>query len=224
VIDLCPVGALTSKPYAFSARPWELNSVNSIDLTDAIGSNIRLDSRGNDLLRILPRLNENINEEWITDKARFCLDGLNNQRLLKPIVKINGELKEIRLKQSIIYFYELLKQSIGSKNSVKFDIGKTVDLETLIFTEKFCDRLPNIYNKKSILSSSSLANFGFNSNFNDLENSDLCLLIGTNPRTEGTLINTRLRKGTIKGNLDVYYVGPSMDLTYKATQLRNNYR
>lgn len=228
VIDLCPVGALTSKPYSFTTRPWELNSVNSIDLTDAIGSNIRLDSRGNDLLRILPRLNENINEEWITDKARFCLDGLNNQRLLKPIVKINGLLKEISIKQSIVYFYKLLQENLNAKNSIGFFVGKTVDLETLTFTEKLCDSLPNSflgYHKpKSTFSTDSLDNFGFQSNFYQVENADLCLLVGTNPRTEGTLINTRLRKGKLKGNLEVYYVGPSINLTYKSKQLRNNYK
>tara|TARA_B100000780_G_C21095569_1_gene441829 strand:+ start:335 stop:721 length:387 start_codon:yes stop_codon:yes gene_type:complete len=128
----------------------------------------------------------------------------------------------------MVYFYKLLQENLNAKNSIGFFVGKTVDLETLTFTEKLCDSLPNSFigyqKSKSTFSTDSLDNFGFQSNFSQVENADLCLLIGTNPRTEGTLINTRLRKGKLKGNLEVYYVGPSMNLTYKSKQLRNNYK
>ena len=145
VIDLCPVGALTSKPYASSARPWELQSVERIDLTDGLGRNTRLDTRGSDLLRVLPRLNEEINEEWLTDKARFSHDGLSNQRLVRPVIKENGVFKEVDFNQAINKFEDLLSFNLKVKDKNPFGIfvGETVDQETLKLAQGLSYSIPN---------------------------------------------------------------------------------
>jgi NADH dehydrogenase (ubiquinone) Fe-S protein 1 len=232
VIDLCPVGALTSKPYAFTARPWELQSIERIDLTDALGRNTRLDTRGSDLLRILPRLNEDINEEWLADKARFCHDGLKNQRLVRPVIKENGVFKEVDFTQAINNFEKLITTTLesNSENPLGIFTGETVDLETLNLAQGLVDTVPNSTLetrwsnlsgkvKKISLSSDLINNYGFSSDFSEIENRDICLLVGVNPRTEGTLINTRLRKGIIKGNLTVANIGPRLDLTFNYQHL-----
>ena len=232
VIDLCPVGALTSKPYAFSARPWELQSVERIDLTDGLGRNTRLDTRGSDLLRVLPRLNEEINEEWLTDKARFSHDGLSNQRLVRPVIKENGVFKEVDFNQAINKFEDLLSFNLKVKDKNPFGIfvGETVDQETLKLAQGLSYSIPNSVIesrwrnfsgevKKINISSDLISNFGFSASFSEIENSDICILIGVNPRSEGTLINTRLRKGVLKGNLRVANFGPSLDLTFNHVHL-----
>lgn len=221
IIDLCPVGALTSKPYAFTARPWELNSVQSLDLTDALGSNTRLDFRGSNLLRILPRLNEEINEEWLTDKGRFHHDGLDNQRLLHPIVKINSILKPLSFINVWKQIKLLLIESKFQKQPLGFFPGKLVDLETLVIIQNIVDRISNSFldTKDCTAQVNLITDFGFNQSFSSLEQSDYCLLIGTNPRTEGSLINTRLRKGYLSGKITITSFGPQIDLGFPINQL-----
>jgi NADH dehydrogenase/NADH:ubiquinone oxidoreductase subunit G len=232
VIDLCPVGALTSKPYAFTARPWELQSVESIDLSDGLGRNTRLDTRGSDLLRVLPRLNEEINEEWLADKARFRHDGLTQQRLVAPVFKKDGFFHQVSFSEARLKFKNLFQQAILSEQqgSLGLFLGETSDAQTLMAAQGLSDIIPDRFVesrhshlrgsvKKRIISADLPNNFGFNSSLDALENSDLCILVGVNPRREGTLINTRLRKGVLKGNISVANFGPSMDLTYPVQHL-----
>ena len=222
VIDLCPVGALTSKPYAFTARPWELSRIQRLDLTDALGSNIQLDIRGSDLLRILPRLNEQINEEWLTDKGRFSHDGLSNQRLIKPIAKIDSVFKQVNFAET----WEIIESLLASnmKSSIGFFPGKLIDFETSVKMQNLIDTIPNsfVFNSRNIQQCHLVSDFGFNQSFSDLEQSDYCLLLAVNPRTEGSLINTRLRKGALSGCLSISNFGPSIDSNLKINQLGTN--
>lgn len=221
IIDLCPVGALTSKPYAFTARSWELKSTESIDVLDAVGSNIRIDVRGSEIMRILPRLNEDINEEWISDKTRFSYDGLKKQRLSRPMVKRNGTFMPI----SWLEAFRIIKGHISQSNKIAAFSGALVDMESLIVMR---DLFYNL-NSNAVYSTAVHADiqdlrtsYLLNTTISGLEKSDLCILIGVNPRTEAPLINTRLRKNVIAGKLKVYTIGTAHDLTYSTIHLGNS--
>eukprot|EP00898_Chlorokybus_atmophyticus_P005067 jgi/Chlat1/5561/Chrsp369S05353 len=221
VIDLCPVGALTSKPYAFTARNWELKSTESVDVLDALGSNIRIDSRGSEVMRILPRLNENVNEEWISDKTRFAYDGLKRQRLTAPMVKTEGSLAPTTWPKALEAIADKLK---GLKGDEMMAVaGKLADAEAIIALKDFMNRLgsgrlacegdaPDV---EADVRSSYLANTGISR----MEDADLLLLVGTDPRTEAPVLNARLRKASVYGNLKVAHIGPDLKLTYPSEHL-----
>ncbi len=217
VIDLCPVGALTSKPYAFEARPWELKKTESIDVMDAVGSNIRVDTYNWEVKRILPRLNNNINEEWISDKTRYSCDGLLKQRLDVPYIKINNKLQKTTWDEVIAVLVEKLK-TINPKE-IGGHIGDMTNLENALGFKKLFSLL-NINNlefreKNFYLNPSEKVNYIFNSTIKGIEESDLILLIGTNPRLEATMVNARIRKVFAHKQVPIYSIGNPGDLTYE---------
>ena len=224
VIDLCPVGALTSKPYAFEARPWELKKTESVDVMDAVGSNIRVDTYNWEVKRILPRLNNDINEEWISDKTRYSCDGLLKQRLDAPYIKKDNKLQRSSWNEAISLLVEKIK-SVNA-NEIGGHIGDMVNLENALSFKKFF----NVINSKNLefrerefyINSSEKINYIFNSSIKGIEESDLILLIGTNPRHEATMLNARIRKVFAKKRIPIFSVGDPGDLTYDYTIIGNN--
>ena len=216
VIDLCPVGALTSKPYAFEARPWELKKTESIDVMDAVGSNIRVDSYGWEVKRILPRLNNMINEEWISDKTRYVCDGLLKQRLDKPYIRRDGQLIESNWDDVI----ELICSKINSTDPKRIagHVGGMCGMETINSFKKFLISLGTtnfeFREKPFYINPDQKINYLFNSSIQGIENSDLLLLIGANPRHEATMLNARIRKSFVSNKLPVFSIGDPGDLTY----------
>ena len=221
VIDLCPVGALTSKPYAFKSRPWELTKTETYDVFDGMGSSIRIDTRGKKALRALPRINEEINEEWISDKSRFAIDGLSRQRLDNAYCKTNGMLKKSSWDNAFLHIKNQLIDR-DEKNTV-FLSGKFTDVETIFSAKKFSESLNSFYydcrfdNAQFIKNSSE--SFKFNSTIQEVENADAILLIGTNPRWEAAVLNARIRKAYIDNNCKIGLIGPKLDLTYNYQHL-----
>ena len=225
VIDLCPVGALTSKPYAFEARPWELKKTETIDVMDAVGSNIRIDTYGWEVKRILPRVNEDINEEWISDKTRYACDGLQKQRLDVPYIRENGRLIKTSWNKALEILIKKIKEF--KPNEVAGLVGDLADLEMIYSFKSFlkeCIGSSNIEcrQNKIYLNPSERINYIFNSKINGIEESDFILLIGTNPRLEATILNARIRKRYLKDNLKIYSVGNAGDLTYPYQNIGNS--
>jgi NADH-quinone oxidoreductase subunit G len=217
VIDLCPVGALTSKPYSFEARPWELKKTESIDVLDAVGSNIRVDTYGWEVKRILPRINNEINEEWISDKTRYSCDGLLKQRIDTPYVKKNNKLVKSSWDEAIEVISEKIKNTEPSQ--IGGHIGDTVSLESSLAFKKFLQKqkIENIdFREKSFyINPEDKINYIFNSSIQGIENSDLIILIGCNPRHEATILNARIRKSYINNGAQIFSIGNPGDLTYK---------
>ncbi len=215
VIDLCPVGALTSKPYAFNARPWELDKVESIDVMDAVGSNIRVDSRRDAVLRILPINNDDVNEEWISDKTRFVWDGLARQRLDRPFIRENGKLRPANWDEALGVVAEKLK---GDPSLMAAIAGDLCDAESMKALKDLMDSLgvKNIDCRQdgSLIGEGPRQSYLFNTTIAGLEEADAILLVGTNPRHEAPLVNTRIRKTWIEGNLEIGMIGEAVDLTY----------
>ena len=216
VIDLCPVGALTSKPYAFEARPWELKKTESIDVMDAVGSNIRVDTYNWEVKRILPRLNNDINEEWISDKTRYSCDGLLKQRLDVPYIKKNNKLQKSSWDEAISTLIEKLKTT--PPNEIGGHIGDMVNLENALGFKKLFSLFKSdnleFREKKFYINSSEKINYIFNSTIKGIEDSDLILLVGTNPRYEATMVNARIRKAFAQRQVPIYSIGNPGDLTY----------
>ena len=216
VIDLCPVGALTSKPYAFEARPWELKKTESVDVMDAVGSNIRVDTYNWEVKRILPRLNNDINEEWISDKTRYSCDGLLKQRLDVPYVKKNNKLEKVSWDEAIDLLVDKIKSV--SPNEIGGHIGDMVNLENALGFKKFFDILNSknleFRERKFYINSSEKSNYIFNSSIKGIEKADLILLIGTNPRHEATMVNARIRKVFKQKNIPIFSIGNPGELTY----------
>ena len=217
VIDLCPVGALTSKPYVFEARPWELKKTETIDVMDAVGSNIRVDTYDWEVKRVLPVINEDINEEWISDKTRYACDGLLNQRLDTPYIKYNNKFE----KASWDEVYKIIKSKIENtdKNKISGFVGDLINMEASYLFKEFFDRTinSNKYESRSsdlFLDTSKRENYLFNSKINGIEETDLILLIGTNPRFEATMLNARIRKSYIQNKLKIISLNNVGDLTY----------
>ncbi|KAK6310072.1 hypothetical protein J4Q44_G00199530 [Coregonus suidteri] len=219
VIDICPVGALTSKPYAFTSRPWETRKTESIDVLDAVGSNIIVSTRGGEVMRILPRLHEDINEEWISDKTRFAYDGLKRQRLTQPMVKdASGQLVATSWEDVLTRVAGVLQGAQGT--SVAAVVGGMVDAEALIALKDMLNHL----NSDSLCTeeifpmagagSDLRSNYLLNSRIAGIEEADLLLLVGTNPRYEAPLFNARIRKSWLHNELQVALVGREVDLTY----------
>ncbi|KAJ3134690.1 hypothetical protein HK100_003411 [Physocladia obscura] len=212
VIDLCPVGALTNKPYAFNARPWELKKTESIDVLDAIGSNIRIDSKGLEVLRVVPRLNDDINSEWISDKTRWACDGLKRQRLTTPLVRKNGQFVETSWQEALGTVSVALKGIKGDE--IVAMAGQLADAESLVVLKDLFNSLgsENIRLDSKHLESTPAGLTDFrssyivNSTLNGVEEADVILLVGTNPRHEAAILNTRIRKAYLNG-LDVGLIG-----------------
>ncbi|MDE1151205.1 MAG: NADH-quinone oxidoreductase subunit NuoG [Micavibrio sp.] len=221
IIDICPVGALTSKPYAFTARPWELRKIESIDVLDAVGSNIRIDTRGGEVLRVLPRLNEAVNEEWISDKTRFAIDGLRAQRLDQPFVRVNGKLQPATWHQAFEAIAAKLANADGKK--IGAVVGDLVDCEATIalkdFMGKFKSTNLECRQDGANFDVSSPAGYLFNTTIAGIEKADVILLVGTNPRTEAALINARIRKTYLAKRVKVGVIGQQIDLNYPSKYL-----
>jgi NADH-quinone oxidoreductase subunit G len=222
VVDLCPVGALTSKPYSFEARPWELTKTLSIDVMDAVGTNIRLDSRGRQVLRALPRVNEDVNEEWATDKTRHAVDGLVRRRLDRPFVRRDGKLVPVSWDEAFAVIADVAKDAGDSVAAVAGDL---VDCETMFAAKALLKNLGSslLEGRQTGMDydTSSLAAVNFNTTIAGIEKADAILLVGANLRWEASLVNTRIRKA-IKRGAKVWAVGPETELTYKVEWLGND--
>tara|TARA_B100000900_G_scaffold300369_1_gene258940 strand:- start:682 stop:2721 length:2040 start_codon:yes stop_codon:yes gene_type:complete len=217
VVDLCPVGALTSKPYVFEARPWELKKTETIDVMDAIGSNIRVDTYDWEVKRVLPLINEDINEEWISDKTRYACDGLLHQRLDTPFIKYNGKFE----KASWGEVYKIIKSKFEntSKDNICGFVGDLTNMETSYIFKEFFERALDTKNFDSrsdhrFSDISNRENYLFNSTINGIEDSDLIFLIGSNPRYEATILNARIRKSYVNNNTRIISLNDVGDLTY----------
>ena len=224
VIDLCPVGALTSKPYAFEARPWELKKTESIDVMDAVGSNIRVDTYNWEVKRILPRLNNEINEEWISDKTRYSCDGLLKQRLDVPYIKKENKLQKSNWDEAIALLVEKIKSI--QPDEIAGHIGDMINMESALGFKK----LFNLFKSKNLefreknfyINSEEKMNYIFNSSIAGIEESDLILLVGTNPRHEATILNARIRKAFVQKKVPIFSIGDPGDLTYDYEIIGNN--
>ena len=221
VIDLCPVGALVSKPYAFTARPWELKKTESIDVMDAVGSNIRVDARGPEVMRVLPRLNEDVNEEWISDKTRFAYDGLKRQRLDRPYVRENGKLREASWDEA--FKAVAAKLTATSANKIAAIAGDLVDAESMFALKS----LLTSFGATSLdcrqdgvkLDASQRGSYLFNSGIAGIDQADVILLIGSNPRFEAPIVAARLRKRYLAGGAKFAAIGPALDLSFPVESL-----
>ncbi len=223
LVDVCPVGALTSKPYAFTARPWELRKTESIDVHDAVGSNIRIDARGNEVMRVLPRLNEDVNEEWISDKTRFAHDGLKRARLDKPYIRdaATGALRPASWDDAFAVVAAKLSSTPAHKIAAM--VGALNDTESMLALKDLMLSL-NVANMDcrtdgTLFDVSNRAGYLFNSTISGIEQADAILLIGTNPRWEAPLVNARIRKMFVSKRIKVGVIGEQHDLTYPVTYI-----
>ncbi len=218
LVDVCPVGALTSKPYAFAARPWELKKTDSIDVFDAVGCNIRIDARGSEVMRVLPRTNEDVNEEWIADKSRHAIDGLLRQRLDQPYVRKNGKLTPATWPEALAAIAAKLKGLDGSK--IAAIAGDMADAEALIALKDLMTALgsPNLECRQDggKFDPHARAGYLFNSTIAGIDQADAFLIVGANPRWEAPIINARIRKRylTLRENFQAAVIGANLDLTY----------
>ncbi len=221
LIDVCPVGALTSKPDAFVARPWEMRKTESIDVMDAVGSNIRIDCRGGEVLRILPRLNEDVNEEWISDKTRFVKDGLKNQRLDQPYVRKNGKLHPASWEEAFAAIAQRVNGAPGSR--IGAIVGDLADCEAIIALKDLMKALgsTNLECRQdgAQIDPAQPAGYLFNTTIAGIEKADAILLVGTNPRVEAAMINARIRKTWLARHIKIGVIGPQMNLNYPVKQL-----
>jgi NADH-quinone oxidoreductase subunit G len=214
VVDLCPVGALTAKPYAFEARPWELKKTPSIDVMDAVGTNIRLDSRGRAVLRALPRINDDVNEEWASDKTRHAVDGLTHRRLDKPYIRKDGKLVAAEWAEA----FDAINAHWNGEAAVL--AGDQVDCETMFAARELAGK-SMLEGRQTGLAydTSSLSAVNFNTTIAGIENADVILLVGSDLRREAPLVNTRIQKAVRKRGAKVFAIGPVTDLTYKVEWL-----
>jgi NADH-quinone oxidoreductase subunit G len=214
VVDLCPVGALTAKPYAFEARPWELKKTPSIDVMDAVGTNIRLDSRGRAVLRALPRINDDVNEEWASDKTRHAVDGLTHRRLDKPYIRKDGKLVAAEWAEA----FDAINAHWNGEAAVL--AGDQVDCETMFAARELAGK-SMLEGRQTGLAydTSSLSVVNFNTTIAGIENADVILLVGSDLRREAPLVNTRIQKAVRKRGAKVFAIGPVTDLTYKVEWL-----
>ncbi|MFM7346894.1 MAG: NADH-quinone oxidoreductase subunit NuoG [Tagaea sp.] len=217
IVDLCPVGALTSKPYAFTARPWELRKTESIDVFDALGASIRVDARGGEVLRVLPRLNEATNEEWIGDKTRHAVDGLKRQRLDRPYLRKDGKLQPVSWDEALAAVAKRLSATAPTRLAAI--AGDLVDSEAVASLKDLMAAMgtANIDCRQdgAKLDPSNRASWLFNSTIQGIEEADAILLVGTNPRWESAVLNARIRKRYRAGSVKIAAIGPQLDLRYK---------
>jgi len=221
LVDLCPVGALTSKPYAFEARSWELHKTQSVDVMDALGSNIRVDTRGAEVMRVLPRLNDDVNEEWISDKTRHAVDGLKRQRLDRPYVRRDGKLVEATWPEAFAAIAARLKGVDGKK--IAAIVGDQCDAESMVALKDLMAALgsPHIDCRQdgARLEAGVRGGYIFNPGVHGIDSADAILLIGSNPRWESPVLNARIRKRYVSGKCAIASIGPSVDLTYPVERL-----
>ena len=230
VIDLCPVGALTSKPYAFKARPWELGHFESIDVLDGLGSSIRIDTRGLLVMRILPRLNDDVNEEWINDKSRFACDGLNTQRLSIPLVRQDDTFQPVPWEQALVTIGDAYQRIKPKGDELKVIAGHLVETESLVAMKDLANKLgsENLaldqpQGSEPVAHGIDVrANYAFNSKIYGVEEADAILLVGTNPRWEAAGLNARIRKQWLRSDLEVGLVGEGFDSTFDYEKLGAN--
>src|SRR4051794_13569702 len=221
IIDLCPVGALTSKPYAFVARPWELSKTDSIDVLDAVGTNIRIDARGNEVLRILPRINDDVNEEWLGDKSRFSLDGLKRRRLDRPWLRQNGKLREASWTEAFDAIAARLKDTPGDR--IGAIAGDLCDAESMLALKdllaSFGSRNFDCRQDGARIDASRRDFYLFNTTIAGIEEADAILIVGSNPRREAPVLNARIRKLWAAHAVPIGVIGTARDLTYPVTDL-----
>ena len=221
LVDLCPVGALTSKPYAFEARSWELHKTQSVDVMDALGANIRVDTRGAEVMRVLPRLNDDVNEEWISDKTRHAIDGLKRQRLDRPYVRRDGKLAEATWPEAFAAITTRLKGVDGKK--IAAIVGDQCDAEAMVALKDLMAALgsPHIDCRQdgARLEAGVRGGYVFNPGVHGIDSADAILLIGSNPRWESPVLNARIRKRYVSGKCAIASIGPSVDLTYPVERL-----
>ena len=223
VVDLCPVGALTSKPYTFKARPWELKNTETIDVHDALGSNIRIDSRGKAVMRALPRIHEDVNEEWISDKTRHAVDGLAKNRLDKPYIKKKGKLVEATWQEAFEVIARKIKGLKGEQ--IAGLVGDLCDAESMYAFKTLMNSIGGEIESRqdgSKVGAKHRAGYLFNSGVSGIDDSDACLLIGSNPRHESPVLNARLRQRWLTRECKIANIGPDVDLSYKVEQLGNS--
>ena len=220
VVDLCPVGALTSRPYAFAARPWELSHTESFDAMDGVGSAIRIDTRGNEVMRVLPRVNDDVNEEWISDKTRHAIDGLKRQRIDRPYLRQrNGRLEACSWEDA----FRAIRGKMKKAKRIGALIGDQCDAESIYALKMLMDRMgvANVDCRQdgAQIDATSRGNYIFNSGFGGIEESDFVLLVGTNPRHEAAVVNARLRRRWLNDGLKIARIGVETDLTYEVEEL-----
>jgi NADH-quinone oxidoreductase subunit G len=225
VIDVCPVGALNSKPYQFQGRPWELTHTDTIDVMDALGAHIRVDSRGGQVFRIKPREMEEINEIWLSDKSRFAYDGLLSQRLDKPYVRDNkGTLQPVSWNDA----FTSVAQQLTSTPSHKIAAlaGDLVDCESMLLMKRLMHHIGSQHLDCRVdgayADAGNPASFVFNTSLNDIDTADVCVLVGTNPRWEAPVLNIRLRRGVVNNGMQMFRIGFEHDQTYPVTDLGND--
>ncbi|MEI7804529.1 MAG: NADH-quinone oxidoreductase subunit NuoG [Hyphomicrobiales bacterium] len=217
VVDLCPVGALTSKPYAFAARPWELNKTESIDVMDALGSAIRIDTRGREVLRILPRVNDDVNEEWISDKTRHVVDGLRTQRLDQPYIRENGRLRVATWSEAFAAIAAKVKASSAKRiGAIAGDLAAVEDMFGLkdLMTRLDSTNIDCRQDGSAFDPAWGRASYLFNATVAGIEAADALLIVGSNPRRESAVLNSRIRKRWRAGNFPIGVIGEKADLTY----------
>lgn len=227
VIDLCPVGALTSKPYAFRARPWELKKTESIDVHDALGSNVRIDARGLEVMRVVPRLNDDVNEEWINDKSRFACDGLKTQRLTLPLIRREGRFEAADWEQALTEIAQGWEKKAPKGNEFKVVAGELTDVESLVAMKELANKLGSENLALDQPSGSQpiahgvdvRSNYLFNSRIWGIEEADSILIIGSNPRHEAAVLNARIRKQWMRSDLEIGVVGETWDSTFEFEHL-----
>ncbi len=222
VVDLCPVGALTSAPYAFVARPWELRKTESIDVLDAVGSNVRLDARSGQVMRVLPRLNEAVNEEWLADKSRHAIDGLRHQRLDTPYVRVDGKLQPASWEQAFTAIAQKLAGLDGSK--IAAIAGDQADAEAMTALKDLMGALGSAnldcrQDGAKLDASGSRAGWLFNTTIEGIEQADALLLVGSDPRWEAPVLNARIRKRYLAGGFKIGRIGAVKDLAYPVEEL-----
>ncbi|MCP3055284.1 NADH-quinone oxidoreductase subunit NuoG [Aurantimonas marianensis] len=222
VIDLCPVGALTSRPYAFQARPWELTKTETIDVMDAVGSAIRVDTRGREVMRILPRINEDINEEWISDKTRFVWDGLRTQRLDKPYVRENGRLRPASWQEAFAAIKAKVDGVEGARlGAIAGDLAAVEEMWALkrLMGELGSTNLDCRQDGAKLDPADGRASYLFNTTIAGIENADALLIVGANPRFEASVLNARIRKRWRMGGFPIGVIGENVDLRYETIYL-----
>ena len=222
IIDLCPVGALTSKPYAFKARPWELSKTESVDVMDAVGSAIRVDARGREVMRILPRLNEAVNEEWISDKTRFIWDGLRTQRLDRPYLRVDGRLRPASWSEAFAAIAARVKAAPAARiGAIAGDLASVEDMFALqqLMAAIGSPHIDGRQDGTKLDPANGRASYLFNATIAGIEDADAILLIGSDPRREAPVLNARIRKRWRMGSLPVGLVGEPVDLTYDVRHL-----
>lgn len=231
VIDLCPVGALTSKPYAFRARPWELKKTESIDVHDGLGSAIRVDSRGLEVMRVVPRLNDDVNEEWINDKTRFACDGLKTQRLTMPLVRRDGKFEPVSWEQALTEIGAAYQALEPKENEFKAIAGALTEVESMVAMKDLANKLGSENLTIDVAAGKGpvahgvdvRSNYLFNSLIWGIEDVDCLLLVGTNTRHEAAGLNARIRKQWLRSNLEVGVVGESWESTFEFEHLGGDF-